>query len=175
MMKTIKYFILLTVIISIGSPLMAKDFYVSPTGSGSSYTLAVPGSITSAMSAAAPGDTVYCLDGRYTKSSSSAYSAFYFATSGAAGKPITLKSYNLHKAVFVRRTLGTPAIGMENRNYIVIDGIKTEGMILFSTSHHSTVKNCEVTGGSMPGYDSYKDTSCHWGISIQDSDRKSVV
>ena len=43
----------------------ATDYYVSPTGSGSTYSKTTPGSLSSAVSKLQAGDVLYLLGGQY--------------------------------------------------------------------------------------------------------------
>ena len=82
-----------------------------------------------------------------------------------SGSPIILKALNRNGAVLVRRSSSVPAISIDHRNYIVIDGFKTEGSIQIYYSNYVTVKNCEVTKGSIQG----GDKSLNWGLALQAS------
>lgn len=143
----------------------ARDIYVSPTGSGTSYTSGSPGTAKGGLDLAQAGDTVYFLDGRYTDSTSTWEVAFNTARSGASGNPIYLKAVNRFGAVLVRKASSVPAISLQNRSYISIDGFKTEGSLQVYYCNNITVKNCEVTKGSCQG----GDTSLNWGLAVQAS------
>ena len=148
-------------------------YYVSPTGSGDTYSYAAPGAAKAALTIAVAGDQVVFLDGDYTAADDEghtgdhAYVAFTPEASGVAGSPIIMKSYNPRGAILKRRSLGTPALGILSHDYITVDGFKTEGAILSTYSSYNIIKNCEVTKGSLVGYDGTGDDSLHWGIGIQ--------
>jgi hypothetical protein len=140
---------------------IGETFYVSPTGSGSQFTYENPGDAKAGLALAQAGDTVMFLDGEYMDTASNWEHAFNVSRSGTAVAPITLKSYNPRGAVFLRRLYTMPALATQNYEYIVIDGVKTEGMLHVLESEHVTIKNSEVTKGSLQD-----NISLHWGLAI---------
>lgn len=158
------------IIISTGAH--ARDIYVSPTGSGSSFTLSSPGSAQSGLQAAQPGDTVYFMDGVYKDTTNSWEYAFNYVQSGTSGNPITIKALNRQRAIVQRTSPWNPAIGIQGRNYVIIDGFKSEGMLQLHGCNYSIIRNCEVTKGSAQGNGS--DVSLNWGINIQASNYCTV-
>jgi hypothetical protein len=164
-LRTASTLVLLLLIAAV--PAWAADYYVSPSGSGTTYTMDNPGSLTGALAAVSAGDMIYCLDGTYTAASGDWDDPIFCpANNGSSGNPITIKSYNLHGAYLAQRNIGVPGINIYgSKSYIVIDGIKADGIQVHSSSH-ITIKNCEVINGYIQGG---SDTSLHWGIEIQDS------
>lgn len=160
-----KYVVLVlsTVILFISSGLYARDIYVSPSGSGTVYTQVSPGTAKGGLALARAGDTVWFMDGTYRDTASTWQYAFNTSASGTSGNPITLKAVNRGAAIFQRNSKSVPAIGIQGRNYIVIDGFKVEGAIQIHTVNYCTVKNNEVIYGFIQG----GDTSLNWGINAQ--------
>lgn len=72
----------------------ARDIFVSPTGSGSGTETAPYGSIQSAVSAAAAGDTIYLREGTYAPTAN-----IQFSTSGTATSPISVRPYQGEKVI----------------------------------------------------------------------------
>ncbi len=169
MKKYILFLIFINMVM--GIELFARDLYVSPSGSGSSYTMENPGEIKDALFAAQAGDKIICLDGTYQDTEAGAINAFRTSNSGnSTSGSITITSQNPLGAYFKQRGVGYPAIGMEQRDYIIIDGIKADA-ISFVGCDYIQVKNCEVINGFVQWATNYPsgDLSLYWGINIQTS------
>lgn len=81
-------------LLAILSQVTARDIFVSPTGTGSGTQAAPYGSIQSAVSAAAAGDTIYLRQGTYAPSAN-----IQFSKSGTATSPISVRPYQAEKVV----------------------------------------------------------------------------
>jgi hypothetical protein len=112
----------------------ARDFYVSPTGSGSLFTLASPGKVQDATLLTNPGDTVYFMNG--------AYASFNITLSGTAALPITFKNYPGHTPVIQTAITNWQGIYIKG-SYIVIDGLTVRGL-----SASQTLTAALAQGGS---------------------------
>lgn len=164
----------------------ARDWYVNANHSQASDagpgTEAQPfGTLTAGVAAAMPGDSVIVKPGRYSDPNATWYSAFNPAQSGTPTQPITIKSDPPLAAVLVPRDFTVssqseyPALSIYQRQYVVVDGFKAEGMIkihhdTLGASQYVTVQNCEVIYGSQLG----QDASLNWGIAIHVSDNNVV-
>lgn len=164
----------------------ARDWYVninhpqaSDTGPG---TEAQPlRTLSAGMAAAMPGDNVIVKPGRYSDPTATWYSAFSPARSGTAALPITIRSDPRLSAVLVPRDYNTssqsryPALSIYQKQYIVVDGFKAEGMLKIHNdvqggSQYVTIQNCEVVYGSQQG----DDASLNWGIAVHVSDNNVI-
>lgn len=81
-------------ILAIQSGAAARDIFVSPTGTGSGTQAAPYGSIQSAVTAAAAGDTIYLRQGTYAPSAN-----IQFSKSGTATSPISVRPYSGEKVI----------------------------------------------------------------------------
>lgn len=113
------------------------------------------------------GDTVIVKAGTYvdTTAGSSSMAAFSPKNSGSAGSPITFRSEPRFAAIIDNPSNSAPSWGVVSRSYIVIDGFKVIGGAGFKGGSNNTIKNCEVTVGSLI----WNDSSLHWGIWLQES------
>ncbi|XPS75160.1 hypothetical protein M3J09_007267 [Ascochyta lentis] len=83
---------------------LAKDIYVSPTGTGTGSVTAPYGSIQSAVNAAVAGDNILLRAGTYKPTTN-----IQITKSGSRISPITLRSYDTEKVVIDGEALpGTP-------------------------------------------------------------------
>jgi pectin methylesterase-like acyl-CoA thioesterase len=73
---------------------IAKDIYVSPSGTGTGTSTAPFGSIQSAVDAAAAGDVIYLRAGTYKPSTN-----IQITKSGTRTQPITLRSFEKEKVI----------------------------------------------------------------------------
>jgi hypothetical protein len=105
----------------------ATNYYVSPAGSptnsGLSVTLAKD-NIEDAAQLTMPGDTVYILNGTYTKADSND-NVVNIYHSGTAGHWITYRAYPGHKPLI--RSRNWCGINVQGADYIVIDGMTIIG------------------------------------------------
>ena len=138
-----RYKWILGLLVLVSGEAVAANRYVSPTGSGSG-TESNPMSLAAANAAARAGDTVYLKGGQYRNQT------IRPSRSGAAGSYITYKAYNGANPVFM--TVHT-VVDLTNRNYIVIDGIHSDGeglqkdcnirnTVVFTNTNYSVVQNC---------------------------------
>jgi len=131
---------------------VGAQYTVSPTGKADGAgTARSPWSLKKANEALSPGDTAVLLDGRYT------VVPIAPARSGQAGKAITYRAANRHKALFTETGAtakfhsGGAAVFISGRSHITLDGIKVVGAkrwIMAAGCSHITVTNCHFQGGS---------------------------
>lgn len=143
-------------------PVMAANLYVSPTGSGTAYTQENPGGAKAALAAAQAGDTIWFMNGTYTDTTADSEAAFNPARSGSSGSGyITLKPVNKGQAILQNNNDHVPSIGIEDRDYIIIEDFYVIGGIQsYGSSDHLIIRNNEV----VTGYENYGDPSLRWGI-----------
>ncbi len=157
--------VLLAVLVASAS---AEVYYVSPAGSAEAPgTQAKPWSLAKANANMKPGDTAILADGVYSTSIIPAQSGIAGkaegpgtpktpktpAQSAQAGKVITYRAANPHKAVL---TGETPII-LDYTTYITIEGIKAENSyrwILGTGAGHITINNCYFRNAD--GFESMK-------------------
>jgi hypothetical protein len=152
-------------------PALAANYYVS-AASGSD---ADPGSqarpwktLSKAAAAAQAGDSVLVLAGTYSDPASDAFRAFNPAQSGRPGAPIVFQSRPPRAATLASANPDNPAFGVNNRQYIVVDGFKVSGGIGFREhADHNVIRNCEVTKGFIQ----QGDVSLDWGIYLGGASR----
>ena len=130
-----------------------------------------PSEFKAALAAAMPGDTVIVRAGIYTDSSSTWEQGFNPARSGTATNPITIKSEVPLAAVVTARNDNVVALGILNRQYIVVDGFKSQGMLKMHNSQFITIRNCEVVRGGIEN----GDVSLHWGLIVHSSSDSTVA
>ena len=85
---------LAAVLTALAGTVQCKDIYVSPSGTGSGSQTAPYGSIQSAVTAAAAGDTIYLRAGTYKPTTN-----IQITKSGTRTSPITLRSYEKEKVI----------------------------------------------------------------------------
>jgi len=134
------FFGLLALLALPASPVLAADYYVSPTGSDAADGLA-PGSAWNTLVHAAdqvgPGDTVHVADGDYQ--------GFYLTTSGTPGSPI----HFLAEGSSVRITEDNPTtpdgINLEGASHVIVEGFVVDGRsragIRTVLASHVTIRN----------------------------------
>lgn len=150
----------------IAVPAQAADWYVSPTGTGTTAaacpTRGTPCSLASAAASAVAGDTVYLTSGSYTSSMS-------VANSGTEAAPITFKADACSTPIIESMTSvdadQTTGVYSDKAEYIVFDGIVVRG---WSTGFgngwaggtestevsngHWTIKNCIAYSNGRTGF-----------------------
>lgn len=124
-----------------------------------------------ALAAARPGDTVIVRPGTYTDSDSTWEEGFNPARSGNPTAPITIKSEVPLAAVVTAPNDNVVALGIFSRQYIVVDGFKSQGMLKMHNSQFITIKNCEVLRGGIEN----GDVSLHWGLIVHSSSDSTVA
>ena len=99
---------------------MATDYYVSPTGSGSNYTLASPGKLTATViGKLTAGDVLYLRGGQYDLNNN-----LSITRNGTADKIITICPYQDEKPILDFRTENNKTNGVTVKgNYLHIKGI----------------------------------------------------
>ena len=162
----------------LASPAEARDIYVdaqsSAANDSNTGTSAAPlRTLTAGVAQANAGDVVIVKAGRYSDPNATWYSAFTPARSGTASAPITIRSEPALAAVLVPRDYNTsrqsqyPALSIYQKQYIVVDGFKSEGMMkihhdVMGSNQYVTIQNCEILYGSTQG----DDASLNWGLAI---------
>lgn len=99
---------------------MATEYYVSPTGSGSKYTLASPGKLTATViGKLTAGDVLYLRGGQYDLNNN-----LSITRNGTADKMITICPYEDERPIldFRNETNGTNGVTVKG-NYLHIKGI----------------------------------------------------
>src|SRR5690606_2718702 len=105
----------------------AADYYISPHGddgkAGTSPSSAWR-TIAKANATLRPGDTVYLRDGKYVDD------PIRPSRSGTSSAPIQYVAYQGEKPVLTSNKVNglAPAIDLTNRAYIVIDGVRVDGV-----------------------------------------------
>ncbi|MFH1890895.1 MAG: hypothetical protein ABIJ91_05035 [Candidatus Kuenenbacteria bacterium] len=99
----------------------AAEYYVSPTGSGTTCSSASPCSLTTGLGKLVAGDTLFLKDGTYSQS-------LYLTTSGTSGAYITIKALNDGQATINVIGGATPACYLYGVHYINFEGIICQGM-----------------------------------------------
>jgi len=152
-----------------GAPAWAADYYVDQGHARASDsnpgTEAQPWATLyrAAQAPLQPGDTVYVKKGTYDVSTGGNWnSPAINIPSGAAGRPITFKSLPAHAAVLdTRNTKDNPAIGVNGRSHVVIDGFVipkpgNKGIAVFgagSTVTGVVIQNNIIHGVYVAGLD----------------------
>lgn len=145
----------------------ATDYYVSPTGSGSSYTESSPGKLTSTViGKLKAGDNLYLMGGQYDFQNSLSINR-----SGTEGNMITIQPYNderpildfrqtanktngvkvggnyLHFKNITIRYAGYKGIWLEESQYCILEGLDVYGCcnagIQLRSGGHNMVINCD--------------------------------
>jgi MYXO-CTERM domain-containing protein len=146
--------------IAFGSPVLvalalapsaqAAEWFVSPTGTATSgcTTRSVPCSLGSAASGAAPGDTVFLMDGIYRET-------LYLTTTGTPEAWITFKADQCATPILEGPGVGpaadpdtTSGVGSEVAEYVRFEGIVARGWnIGFGNAWAGGVESTEVSNG----------------------------
>ena len=144
----------------------ATDYYVSPTGSGSTYSKTTPGSLSSAVSKLQAGDVLYLLGGQYDLTANlkinkagtadnmitiSAYQDekpildFQKAANGTNG--VTVSGDYVHIKGITIRYSGYKGIWLEKAKYCILEQLEVYGCcnagIQLRSGGHNTVVNCD--------------------------------
>ncbi len=128
-----------------------------------SQTVSTSEQLSRALVEAMPGDTILVEKGYYIDRKSVWQRAFNPARSGTADKPIVIRSKRLHAATIRSRNDSVPALGIQKRKHIIIEGFRVEGGIGVKEGADSCkIRFCEVSRGFIQG----GDVSLHWGIYI---------
>lgn len=114
------------------------------------------------------GDIVIVKEGEYIDEAANAihpYPSFRPANSGIEGSPITFRSEPRLAAKIKAKEYpgGYMAWGINDRNYIVIDGFHVTGGLRINTGNNIEIKNSELVGGFYPP----SDPSLNWGIALE--------
>lgn len=132
------------------------------------HTASTSDQLLDRLSRVEPGDTILVQPGEYTDHTvNSSHEAFNPARSGTAQRPIVIRSAQLHQAVLRAPTDTRPAMGIYQREHIIIEGFRVEGAIGFrENANHGILRNCDISRGYIQG----GDKSLHWGAYIQTSE-----
>jgi len=114
------------------------------------------------------GDTVIVKEGEYVDEDASSvhpYPAFRPTNSGTDGSPITFRSEPRLSARIKAKEYpgGYMAWGINDREYITIDGFYITGGLRINTGNNIEIKNSELIGGFYPP----SDPSLNWGIALE--------
>ncbi|MFP4418791.1 MAG: hypothetical protein ACLFSB_16140, partial [Chitinispirillaceae bacterium] len=130
---------------------------------GKTYPVSSTGSFKDALTAVLPGDSILVEQGLYVDEQANWHRAFNPNHSGTAEKPIVIRSRTLHGAILKSRDKTVPALGIQSRKHIVMEGFRVRGAIGVKEHADSCViRYCDVTDGFIQG----GDISLHWGIYI---------
>lgn len=128
-------------------------------------------SLSKASAAAVAGDSVIVAAGTYSDPAADAFRSFNPANSGRAGAPIVFKSKVRHQAILTSSNKDFPSFGVNNRQYIVLDGFKVLGGIGFREhADNGVIRNCDVSRGFIQ----QGDVSLDWGIYLGGASRTLV-
>ena len=113
-------YLLLLMMLGATVSMHATDYYVSPDGSGTSYTLASPGVLSSTViGKLKAGDNLYLRGGQYDFQN-----ALSINRSGAEGNMITIQAYNNEKPILDFRNEANKTNGVKvGGSYLHIKGI----------------------------------------------------
>jgi hypothetical protein len=137
-------------VLSLGSPWAAAP-------------VSTAGQFREALARARPGDTIAVAPGVYVDRRSRWQRAFNPAHSGAARRPIVIRSAKLHAATLRSRAAHTPALGIQFRSHIIVEGFRIEGAVGVKEGADSCIiRYCDVRGGFIQG----GDESLHWGVYV---------
>ena len=143
-----KKHLLLGILLGVGATVQAKDYYVSPTGSGSSYTQSAPGALTAAVGKLAAGDVLYLMGGQYDLTTT-----LKISKSGTADNMITICAYDAERPVldFRNQANGNGNNGVQvSGNYLHIKDltIRYAGYkgIWLEKAKYCIVENLDVYG-----------------------------
>ncbi len=142
----------------------AKEYYVSPSGSGSSYTKDAPGAFSSsAVNMLTGGDVLYLIGGQYDLTAN-----FKIGVSGTAEKMITISAYDSNRPILDFRSESNKTNGLTVQgSYIHIKGITVRYAgykgIWVEKGAYNILENVEVYG------------CCNAGIQLRSGGNNTVV
>jgi len=141
----------------------AKEYYVSPSGSGSSYTKEAPGRFNQVISKLAAGDVVYMMGGQYDYGAN-----LKISKSGTADNMITICAYDSERPIldFRNEANGTNGLTVQS-SYLHIKGITVRYAgykgIWVEKGKYNILENVEVYG------------CCNAGIQLRSGGNNTVV
>ncbi|MDZ8024395.1 MAG: choice-of-anchor Q domain-containing protein [Nostoc sp. DedQUE11] len=107
----------------------SKTYYVSSTGNDSNNGLTTTTAFRTLQRAAntvsAPGDTVYVMNGTYTRTDSPKEILVIWEKHGTSTAPITFKAYPGHKPII--KSQNSFAINVVGSSYVIIEGLELIG------------------------------------------------
>lgn len=142
----------------------ATDYYVSPSGSGSNYTLASPGKLTSTViGKLKAGDNLYLMGGQYDFQNTLSINR-----SGTEGNMITIQPYNSEKPVLDFRQQQNKKNGVTvGGSYLHIKGL-TIRYAGYKGIWLEDAKYCILEGLDVYG-------CCNAGIQLRNGGRNMVI
>ncbi len=156
----------------------AATWCVNPSGtSGCKKT------ISAAVSAASPGDTIYVARGDYKEGVIITKS---LSLKGAGDRTTTIDAHGQPNGIFINGTATSPIPGVGNVSIsgFTITGANFEGILAASatgvtiTHNHVTKNNLSLAGATCPGIPSYEtneDMDCGEGIHLMGTDHSIVA
>lgn len=154
-------------------------FGIAKSSLAADYNVSTSAEFKAALINASPGDNIILANGTYIDTTdygsnwNNWHMKFSPTNSGREGLPITIKALNRGGAIIRKNLDYACAIGNNEKNYIIYDGLKIEGMIILMGGNHCVIKNCEVTVGSWQMTSDGPDYSLNWGIAIHQTDISS--
>jgi hypothetical protein len=130
-----KIYFLILLILTFSNLSLATDYYISPSGSGSTCSLSTPCSLPTANSKVYPGDTIYIRGGTYQETINP-------SRSGTAENYITYANYGDETVMLT----GSNAISL-TKDYIAISGMTArniDNFITMKNSNHCIIENCDM-------------------------------
>ncbi|MFH0863552.1 MAG: right-handed parallel beta-helix repeat-containing protein [Candidatus Gottesmanbacteria bacterium] len=125
------------------SPAYGAEYYVSPTGSGTTCLNASPCSLTTGLGKLVAGDTLYFKDGTYTRSGTNQY-VVLVNKAGALGNHITLKSEHPYGA---KIDCGETGLGWRDVHATPCHADEgCYGFLFMSGGRYINVEDFEITG-----------------------------
>jgi len=163
-----KHLLLSMMLLGTAMGVQATDYYVSPTGEGSNYTVSSPGKLTSTLiGKLTAGDNLYLMGGQYDFQNTLSINR-----SGTEGNMITIQPYNserpildfrneanktngvkvggsyLHIKNITIRYAGYKGIWLEESQYCILEGLDVYGCcnagIQLRSGGHNMVINCDA-------------------------------
>lgn len=140
------------------TPVAIGTKYASPTGAGSAYTFANPGSIQATIAAAVPGDVIFLRGGTYNLTSS-----LNITNSGTQDKRITIESYPGETAIIdaSAQPRVTPGVTINlSANYITFRNIEITGMVeqgMYISGSFNIIEYCVIHDNSLSGLMVFND------------------
>jgi hypothetical protein len=133
-----------------------KTYYVSENGDdkndGLKYTTPFRTLQKAANQVTTPGDTVYVMNGTYTRAETSKELLVIYEKHGTPTAPITFKAYKGHRPVI--KSQNPYAINVVGSSYIIIDGLELVGnndnvTLVYAQQQKSNINNPLTNGAGI--------------------------